>query len=236
MGQEIISLLEEYQKKSRFPSQNYLCKKEFSWRYVRYRIMRPIIKVMYYFFRKKYSPSPWLSPAATLFFDQYLNSSHRMAEFGSGLSTVFFAERVGEIISIEHYEPWYKKVKVLLHKKGLENVDYRLIKMDEQIQSDKELEQQMHSTCKQFSLMTAYKNYYNALSSEAKESFDIILVDGRARPECVFSSVEKLKSGGLMVLDNSERRRYTIVFDVLKSWPYFSTTTGRTDTTFWIKP
>lgn len=236
MAKEIIQLLADCQKKSRFPSQNYLCKKEFSLRYIRYRIMRPIIKVLYYFFRKKYTPSPWLSPAATLFFDQYLNKSHRMAEFGSGLSTVFFAERTGEIISIEHFEPWYEKVNALFKEKGLDAIDYRLIKMDEQIESDKELEQQMQSTCQQFQLMAAYKNYYNALAKEEDSSLDVILVDGRARPECVFSSVAKLKPGGLMVLDNSERRRYAIVFELLKEWQSYTTTTGLTDTTFWIKP
>mgnify|MGYP002282580474 CR=1 FL=1 len=78
--------------------------------------------------------------------------------------------------------------------------------------------------------------YNTQLCHLDKESRDLILVDGRARPECLFMSLDKLKSGGLMVLDNSERERYSIVFDHLKDWSSYTTSNGLTDTTFWQKP
>lgn len=38
--------------------------------------------------------------------------------------------------------------------------------------------------------------------------FDIVLVDGRSRPSCLFHSLNKVKKGGLLVLDNAEREYY----------------------------
>ena len=38
--------------------------------------------------------------------------------------------------------------------------------------------------------------------------FDIVLVDGRARPSCIKHASKKVKIGGLIVLDNSDREYY----------------------------
>lgn len=233
---KVIVELQECQKRSGFPSINFVREKTFSLPYIRYRVMRPIIKVRYYFFRKKHSPSPWLSPAATLFFEKWLHKDQFMAEFGSGLSTVFFAKRVKEIVSIEHYDPWYEKVVDIFKNENITNIDYRLIKEDKNITTDEEIMKEIAPFNPSFLVKSSFKDYYSALSDKPDEHFDVILVDGRARPECVFSALDKLKSGGLMVLDNSERDRYKVVFDLLKKWDTFTTTTGLTDTTFWVKP
>jgi len=66
--------------------------------------------------------------------------------------------------------------------------------------------------------------------------FDFIIVDGRARVECSFNAIKKLKRGGLFVLDNSERKRYMPIFNLLENWEMANTSNGLTDTTFWLKP
>jgi hypothetical protein len=232
----IIADLKECQKRSGFSSANYVREKTLSFEYIRYRILRPIIKVRYHFFRKKHSPSPWLSPAATLFFEKWLSNNHNMAEFGSGLSTVFFAKRVKEIVSIEHFDPWYEKVVAFFKDEKITNIDYRLIKENKSITEDNEMLKKVTQYSSDFNVKTSFKDYYSALDDKPVEFFDVILVDGRARPECVFSSLEKLKSGGLMVLDNSERDRYKAIFNLLKDWSSYTTSNGLTDTTFWVKP
>lgn len=238
MGKEIIEQIKTCQRKSGFPSVNYLREKKFSYSYIRYRILRPIIKVMYYFFRKRHYPSPWLSPAATLFFEEWLKKDQKMAEFGSGLSTVFFASRMEEVVSIEHYKPWHEKVVALFEEKGLKNVDYRLITevSNDDFKSDEALNHLIRLSDSKFQIKESFQPYYRGISDKPDGYFDVVLVDGRARPECVFSSIEKLKSGGLMVLDNSERKRYEVIFAFLKEWMKYTTTNGLTDTTFWIKP
>ena len=236
---KLIEQVTAAQLRSGFSKRNYLVDKNWSnYNYWKYRVLRPIIKVRYKAFRKKNSPSPWLSPAATLFFDNWLTKDHIGVEFGSGLSTVFFAKRTKKMIVVEHFKPWYEKVVELFKKHAVENVDYRFVahQKGDEIIPDPSLFEAYDFATQNFEPRWDYLNYFTVLSDLEKESIDFILVDGRARPECLFMSLDKLKSGGLMVLDNSERERYSIVFDHLKDWSSYTTSNGLTDTTFWQKP
>ena len=233
----VIQELKDCQKKSGFLPSNILHEKDWTSRnYWKYRILRPIIKLRFKWFRYRHRPAPWIAPAATLFLDEWLNKDRKMAEFGSGFSTIFFAERVNEIVSIEHFKPWYDKVVEIFKNKSITNIDYRFIPenvSDESI--DTSLSESISEYDPDFKIKNEYTSYFQALSDKPEEYFDIILVDGRARTECVFSSLDKLKKGGLMVLDNSERSRYKVVFNRLKSWESHTVSNGLTDTSFWIK-
>lgn len=236
---KVIEQVAAAQLKSGFSRKNYLVDKDWTNpSYWKYRMLRPIIKVRYKTFRKKHSPTPWLSPAATMFFDEWLTKDHVGVEFGSGLSTIFFAKRTKKMIVVEHFKPWYEKVVELFKKHTVENVDYRFVAQQEEneINPNPSLFEAFDLATRSFEPRWDYLNYFTVLSDLEKESLDFVLVDGRARPECLFMSLDKLKSGGLMVLDNSERKRYSIVFDHLKDWPTYTTSNGLTDTTFWEKP
>jgi hypothetical protein len=65
-------------------------------------------------------------------------------------------------------------------------------------------------------------------------SLDFVLVDGRARPECLYYALPKMKRKSIVILDNSEREHYKIVFDFMREYPVYTTTNGLTDTTFWF--
>lgn len=125
---------------------------------------------------KKNSDLPWLVEDANDFLNSNLDKSMSVLEFGSGRSTKFFAQRVKEVFSREHDKSWYSQVSEEL--KTLKNVEY---------------------------------NYYENLHDYADVSmltdnfFDVVLVDGRNRGNCLLNSIPKLKKGGLLILDNSER-------------------------------
>jgi hypothetical protein len=230
--------IEDILRNNSIPRKNVLRDKEWSFKYVKYRILRPVLKLKYSAFRKKIDSSPWLSPASILFFEDYLSKDLTGCEFGSGGSTTFFASRVKSFVSIEHNKEWYHMVNERLKKQDLQSVvDYRLIEQQEP--NSTKSSSDVFPTIKgmdQYDYRKDYVNYFNALSDFEDGTFDFIIVDGRARPECVFASIAKLKSNGLMILDNSERTRYDIVFDNLKDWEMINTTNGLTNTTLWIKP
>ena len=152
-------------------------------------------------------------------------------------STVFFATKVQSLVSIEHNEEWFSKIQEKLKVKGLKNVDYRLIKK-QKLDSELPIPNEISSVpgIDEFGYRSDYINYFTALNDYEDEYFDFIIVDGRARPECLFASMSKLKQNGLMILDNSERERYKICFKELSHWESINTTNGLTDTTFWVKP
>ena len=58
-----------------------------------------------------------------------------------------------------------------------------------------------------------YVNYINTID----EKFDLICIDGddnkesgfeTARSECILNCLDKVKNGGLLLIDNAERRQY----------------------------
>jgi hypothetical protein len=56
--------------------------------------------------------------------------------------------------------------------------------------------------------------YNGEYSKEAKdEKYDVIIVDGRDRINCLFNSLKALKEGGVFVFDNSELKQYVAKID-----------------------
>ena len=199
-----------------------------------YRILRPILKIRYGFFRRMHKPAPWLSPTSILFFKKYLEKDMVGAEFGSGSSTLFFAPRISKLYSVEHNEEWYHLINEKLTGLNCSNVDYRFV-----VQNDKsdfvddvfDLEEK-----RDFEIRRDYVNYFRALNDIQDHSLDFAIVDGRARTECCHEILPKIKKGGILILDNSERKRYELVFEQLKDFEMYETTNGLTNTTFWFIP
>ena len=199
-----------------------------------YRILRPILKIRYAFFRRMNKPAPWLSPTSILFFKKYLEKDMVGAEFGSGSSTLFFAPRISKLYSVEHNEEWYHLINEKLTGLNCSNVDYRFV-----VQNDKsdyvdevfDLEEK-----RDFEIRRDYVNYFRALNDIRDHSLDFAIVDGRARTECCHEILPKIKKGGILILDNSERKRYELVFEQLKDYEMYETTNGLTNTTFWFIP
>ncbi len=100
--------------------------------------------------------------------------------------------------------------------------------------------------------------YVEAIATFPQNTFDWILVDGMIRLPCFRNALDKLKSGGLLILDNANRYvpnawngSYSTVHEprsiprtagwaeVLKRiehWRAILTTDGIWDTRFWQKP
>lgn len=222
-----ISLHPLYLKK------NYLAPKDSGFPYLRYRALRPLLKLYYRTFRFFKGTSPWTSPASIAVFEKFLSKDMTAFEWGSGSSTVFFAQRIKKLVSIEHNEAWYKKVKSSLKEKKFDNVEYHFIKIN---YPDQHLDKDGYQAALNENQTNAYRDYFSFIDRFPDEYFDFIVVDGRARVECGFHAIPKLKPGGVLVLDNSERIRYQPLKEKLTSWQSIWTTSGLTDTTLWIKP
>ena len=119
---------------------------------------------------------PWLTPGANDFLEKNLRKDMVMLEFGSGRSTLFFANLVGRILSRETNEQWFEKVR--RDTQTLDNVDLRYFESREA---------------------------YADVSNLDEASLDVVLIDGKVRHTCLRNSIPKLKAGGLLILDNAER-------------------------------
>jgi hypothetical protein len=181
---------------------------------------------------------PWLSRSANNILDSYLTKSDVGLEFGSGRSTVWFAKRIAHLTAVEHDESWGETVEKLLQKKQCVNVTYHLLSTGEK---DNE---------------GAKSPYVSIIDTFDDGSLDFCLVDGSHREFCALKVLEKIRPGGLLVIDNvnwflcsdsdsPDSRSFANgpngpiwkeVGDRLSDWRKIWTTSGVSDTALFIKP
>jgi predicted O-methyltransferase YrrM len=138
-------------------------------------------------FELRYPDAPWLTPAAVAILDSALRSSDRGLEYGSGRSTLWFARRTAHLISVECDLDWYARIQSQLTTFGRDDrVDYRYIPADEANQDD-----------------PARTIYLSVAEDLSERSLDYILIDGVYRDQCALRSVDLLKAGGVLIIDNA---------------------------------
>jgi hypothetical protein len=64
--------------------------------------------------------------------------------------------------------------------------------------------------------------YADYILKSSDNSFDFILVDGRNRQRCLGNARSKVKVGGIVCLDNSEREEYNDALKLMESWDGYS--------------
>jgi SAM-dependent methyltransferase len=67
---------------------------------------------------------PWLSYDAQDLIEAHLTSESRVLEFGSGMSTRWFAARAGRVVSIENSPEWHQRIRSALPQR--DSITYRL--------------------------------------------------------------------------------------------------------------
>ena len=151
---------------------------------------------------------PWVVFDAIDFLNSLPLKDKRVFEYGSGGSTLFWLNHGAECVSIEHNQDWYKLM--LHHLKGMDRIDYRLVQMEPA--EDKEArdisDPNLYLSEDALALGYNFRNYVCQIDPFPDNFFDIVLIDGRARPSCIMHSVTKVKVGGMLILDNSERTYY----------------------------
>ena len=231
---ELYQVAESIADRWYFVKKNIVCTSQTPLDYLKYRFLRPLLKLYNQLLVLQYGKyKPWLSPASIRILTEFLNKSMTALEYGSGRSTIYFAKRVKKLICIEHHPEWFELVSRELIKNEINNVEY--IKISSQLpESKKEIEKRYK---KEFhNENDVYADYFERINDFPDLFFDFILIDGRARVECSSRAIPKLKNGGIFILDNSERRRYKPVHAMLSKWKKVETTSGLTNTTIWFKP
>lgn len=168
-------------------------------------------------YRQLYPGSPYFVPQAIKRLDRFLSHKTVLFEWGSGQSTLWFAQRAGRMISIEHDPLWFERISTKLTKSSLNpNIDYRLVPPDPKAGD--------------------FSTYVHSITSYPDGYFDVVSVDGRERVECVTAAKNKVKGGGLLILDDSHRPRYSAAFQSLAGWPFQRYDFGMLQTTIFVCP
>jgi len=135
------------------------------------------------------NPIPWMNFNVVDFLKDRLTKEMSLFEYGSGFSTQFYAKNVKNVTSIEHDDGWYKIIS-----------------------------EQVPNNCK-----VIYKEYnkqlmgeqYSMAINDTDLKYDVVIVDGRDRVNCIKNSIHNLDDKGILILDDSSRKRYKIGFEFL---------------------
>jgi predicted O-methyltransferase YrrM len=175
-------------------------------------------------YERRHPGEPWIAPGAVRYLQDNLRTDMRALEWGSGRSTAWLAARVGHLVSVEHDAGWHARVAEDLRAGGHANVDYRLVPLDPDKPNGDIFTDDL----------PAYAGVARALDDA---SLDFVSVDGAYRVSCVLAALDKIKPGGLLMVDDSSW--FPTLFDghVPASWPIeFRPARGISATVIWRKP
>jgi hypothetical protein len=153
---------------------------------------------------------PWINFLAIDCLNKILRPEFRVFEFGGGGSTLYFCKSVAEVATVEDHVDWFKTLTETVQSKGYQNWRGFFVSPVPVTSSHPRSHQNpgdFKSSIKQLEDMS-FEQYARTIDHYPEAYFDLILIDGRARPSCIQQSIPRLKSGGYLVVDNTERAYY----------------------------
>lgn len=151
--------------------------------------------------------STWWTYSATQKIYDFLEkdgASKTVFEWGAGASTLILADKSESVVSVEYDNDFYHHMLglpmpesvSLIHEPGMPSENPK-------IKSSKKGHEHL--------------DFYGYVNSRNKfdAKFDLIVIDGRAREECLPLALEKLAEDGLIVFDDMFRARYA---KAVNSW------------------
>lgn len=146
----------------------------------------------------KASAVPWMTCEETLIIQDILAGLRpaKCLEWGTGYGTLYFPSYGGKGLqwhSVEHDSPWAEKIKILNRNS---NVLIHHVKPNHFPWSDSDRDGA-------YSDLRDYVEFSSGLGP-----FDFILVDGRARKDCLIKAYELVSEKGVVVLHDAERNYY----------------------------
>ena len=147
---------------------------------------------------------PWITFEAVKFLRKRMRFSMSVFEYGCGSSTIFYAEHCASVESVEHEQDWATKVAKTLEMRRLKNWKIHHVAAEKKGSSKDFLDPDSYYSKAQ----KVWFRIYSQAIILTRETFDLISVDGRSRAACMKHSIQFVKPGGFLVLDNSERPRY----------------------------
>lgn len=155
---------------------------------------------------------PWITfPSIDLLKDK-LDQRSKVFEYGGGGSTLFFLDHAGEVVTVEHDGEWFYKLEAIIRSDNDSSLKWKghFIKPEALapgVHPDVSNPDDYFSADVNFQKAT-FKNYAGKIDEFTNDYFDVVLVDGRVRPSCIKHAIPKLKKGGWLVVDNSDRDYY----------------------------
>jgi hypothetical protein len=168
---------------------------------------------------------PWYTYPAVAYLKDILSKDFRIVEYGAGYSTLYFADKIKQLVTIEHDMGWKEN---LLSQNN--NLDIHLVQENagvhpealSLVQEFKEKFTQIRTENLEHDLKhglvnDSFAGYASYIYQAPEYYYDMVLIDGMARALCTYLAIKsnRLKENGIIVLDNSDRWHYNHIQQLL---------------------
>lgn len=156
---------------------------------------------------------PWMSYLAIDLLKKFVTEGKHVFEYGGGGSTLFFTDRKAHVVTVEHNEEWFRKLELDMKSQGIKNWEGHLIREEAGTEEGAHIgDPQAYISDDENYRGKNFRAYASYIDRFPENKFDLIVVDGRARPSCTQHAIPKLKPGGWLIIDNSDRDYYLDAF------------------------
>jgi predicted O-methyltransferase YrrM len=129
---------------------------------------------------KNGAPLPWYTYGCIHFLQNLDFGGRRVLEFGGGQSTLWWAKRAAEVLSLEENPVWRERIsKQLPANAKMEHIEAKTAEI-------------------------CVRECTAALARHDKPSYDIIVIDGPWRADLAALSIASLSKDGAIICDNAE--------------------------------
>ena len=144
---------------------------------------------------------PWITFGARRHPEQTLAAGARVFEYGAGGSTLFFLDRGCTVTTVDHDAAWLDRVRAQVRPEA--PWTFHHVPPCPAHDDDRDY----RSWFPRYR-GPSFREYVHVLDDYPPGTFDVVMVDGRARGPCLAVASRLIAADGLRILDNSERPRY----------------------------
>jgi precorrin-6B methylase 2 len=130
-------------------------------------------------------PTPWFTYPAIRLLGDRVHREWRVLEFGAGMGTLWWSDRVREVTAVEHDEAWATQVSA--------QCNARVLRVD-------------GATAESY-----------VRPARGTGPYDVVIVDGLHRNECLAAAPDLLTPAGVIVLDDAQREEYHTGIEALRT-------------------
>lgn len=207
-----------------------------AWGDVEYCVRRSVSAALYWRVYRRLRPcSPHYVPQVVRLLDAWIKKDMRVFEWGSGVSTLWFAARASAVVAVEHNPEWESWVRQRLFVDRVDNVTCLFVPSARDVANYDWHAQWTHwAELGHPPRKPEFKDYIASIDAYPDGFFDLIVLDGREWVGCALHAALKLAAHDIVMLDDSQRRKYEEVFSVFSLWRHKRLRFGGMETTvFW---
>lgn len=143
--------------------------------------------------------APWWPRRAIARVAAALPAGATVFEYGGGGSTLWLEDRGATVTTVEHDGEWHDVLRTRVGART--TLVYEPPRETGTLASD-----------------SAEGFFDGYVAAVGEGPYDLVIVDGRCRVACVEASYPRVRPGGLLLLDDSDRPKYARAHEVLAGW------------------